>query len=195
MGRLASSADFEGPSGLYWEPGTEQGYRRYEFFARRADLILARHGAGGKVLVVGCGWGFLVDELLARGYDAWGLDGSAYAVAKAAEVLPAASAGRVLLADAMNRSQVAAVRAAAGLSGNQRFKLVVTEDVLPVLTDAEVAIAVAECRRVASNVLHIVTPLQPDTEQVAGLNWKTGAQWKTLAAPDAVCVTGTYEVL
>ena len=180
--RLASASDFESGA-LYGPPG----YRRYPFFAERADLILNLYGAGGKVLVVGCGWGFLVDELLTRGYDAWGLDGSSYAIAKAAEVLPAASAQRVLLADTTNRQQVVAVRAAAGVVGNQRFKLIVTEDVLPVLSDAEVAVAVAECRRVATNVLHIVTPGDPtDPSKLAGLNWKSIETWASLVAPDTL---------
>lgn len=197
--RLASSADFEA-GGLYGGNGWP-GYRRYPFFAQRAAVIHQRFPSG-KVLVVGCGWGYLVDELLNLGGDAWGVDASSYAINKG-KALSGVNAGttleglavgmrsdtgsRLVSADATNRQQLASARQTAGLSGSQRFEVVVTEDVLPVLSDAEVSVLVTEVRRLAVTVLHIVSPGDPsDPSKLAGLNWKSTSQWKQLAAPDLV---------
>lgn len=179
--RLATQADFE-QGGLY------TSYRRYPFFAERAAAVVAAYGSV-KTLVVGCGWGYLVDELLRLGVDAWGIDASLYAITKGkavAGMLPA-TLTRLSVADATNRTQLTAVRTTAGLVGSARFGLVVTEDMLPMLTDAEVTTAVTECRRIATNMLHIVTPgTATDASKLTALNWKSTAAWKALVAPDAV---------
>lgn len=188
--RLASKADFEGGA-LY------TNYRRFPMFGWRAAWLTARYGTAGKWLVAGCGWGYLVDELVALGVDAWGIDASSYAVSKAQEAgtLAPGVGNRVVLIDATNRSQLASLRSTAGLSGSQRFTVIVTEDILPVLTDSEASAVAAEARRVGTNICHVLTALRPDEDaaasiaagmRVSGLNWKTLAQWKTLAGVDTV---------
>jgi SAM-dependent methyltransferase len=64
-----------------------QGYDEYlavrENWVRTFDLRLraiARHQAPGRALDVGCGPGFFLDAARSRGYQAWGIDPSAYAV-------------------------------------------------------------------------------------------------------------------
>ncbi len=60
-------------------------YRRYEADVDSqvyGDLagVVSSFLAGGNVLDVGCGLGFLVRRLCERGYNAWGIDPSEYAI-------------------------------------------------------------------------------------------------------------------
>jgi len=64
-----------------------QGYDEYlavrENWLRTFDArlrVIARHQRAGRVLDVGCGPGFFLEAAQRRGYEAWGLDPSAYAV-------------------------------------------------------------------------------------------------------------------
>ncbi len=183
MALLADASRFEG--------GWYTTYQRYPFFAERAAWIHAQVPAG-KLLIAGCGPGYLVDELVKLGRDAWGIDAAPYCASRF--VLPA----RIMQADSLVRSQLAAVRSFAGLQGNARFAALVTDDLLACFTDAEVTIAVNESRRIATVVLHIVTCSKAN--DVPGsrnpeLNWKTHAQWAALAAPDLVYDAETGAVL
>lgn len=204
MSRLASATDFFAVYDTQGAkvPGTGvlyDDYRRFPFFAERAAFIASRWPTSvGKVCVFGCGFGYLVDELVQRGYDAWGVEMADYARNKAAEVLPFASASRVVLANMANRAALSAVRTAAGLTGNQRFGLAVSEDVLPVCTDeAEAQLGLAECRRIVSTTvgrfLHFITctnPQNPDDldARLPGLLWRSPAQWRAIIGPGDVIV-------
>lgn len=204
MSRLASAADFfatydgegnkvPGTGNLYDE------YRRFPFFAERADLIAARFQPSvGKVVVFGCGFGYLVDELVQRGYDAYGIEMSDYARAKATEVLPFASASRIILANMANRSALNSARSAAGLTGNQRFAVGISEDALPVATDeAEARLALDECRRIISTTpgrfVHWITCSDPSNpsdldNRYPGLLWRSEAEWRAIIGPSDIIV-------
>lgn len=170
--RLASAADFiDGP--MYSE------YRHFECHAERAELLTELYPVGS-VLVVGCAWGFVVQELLDRGWDAWGIDASEWAVSMAYVSIDAPA--RVLFGNATDPADMDAACARAGV---ERFDLAVTDDILPALTDAEIQRGVTQCRRVARNVLHCVTP-KPASETTLELNWKPIGVWRELLAPDLV---------
>lgn len=196
MARLASEADFF----AQWDadgnrvPGTGNlydNYRRYPFFAERADIIAARFPTSiGKLVIFGCGFGYLVDELFQRGYDAWGVDAADYARNQAAAVLPFESASRVILANMVTPAALNAVRAAAGLTGNQRFAVGISEDVLPVCTDqAEVRVGIESSHGIVSTtpgrMLHFITCTKPEQQgdmqsRLPGLLWLSRAQWRAL---------------
>lgn len=206
MSRLASQTDFFASYDAQGVkvPGTGVLYDSYTnvaasgLFAQRADLIAAQWPTSlGKVVILGCGFGYLVHELVVRGYDAWGVEAADYARNKAAEVLPFGSASRVVLANMANRSALATVRAAAGLTGNQRFAVGISEDVLPVCTDeAEATLALSECRRIISTTAgrfgHFITctdgmDAYQQNNSFPGLLWRTRAQWRAIIGAADIC--------
>lgn len=185
MARLATATDFFGGR-LYDE------YRRYPFFAQRADWILQKWPGvvGQKVAVVGCGPGaFLVEELVNRGVNCFGLDAYTKNANHGFVTLapaPAIAARCVLDADVTNNSDFNRFRSLAGLSGQQRFYLAVSEDVLPCLTTQEANLAVSGMQNRSDRNLHILTinksttGTDPERDTTLGLNWLSLGAWKAL---------------
>jgi len=179
------------------------GYADSPLFQGRVNELSRRFAPSGqKLLIVGCGFGYLVDKAVTLGYDAWGIDASAYAINRGKEVLPAI-ASRLIVADALVDAQVKAAATAAGIPGaNPRFELLVTEDLLTCLTDTEVTTALTVLRgRSRTNLLHIVTCIRPDwwpetteAERRArdlatrdpSMNWKTLTEWRAILTPPDV---------
>lgn len=186
MSLIATAADFE-QGGLYDPP-----YHRYPFFDARAATLHGRF-VSQKMLVAGCGYGYLVDDLVTAGFDAYGVDASAYAISKGQTLLPAISA-RLAVADALNGASLDTAGKAFGLKGQQRWPLLVTEDMLTCCSDAEIATALTNLRARATALGHIVTILDTAGEaRDARINWKTLADWKQLVAPD-VCLDSNGNV-
>lgn len=181
------------------------------WFQARVDELTGRFApAGQKVLVAGAGFGYLVDRLVTAGYDAWGCDASAH-------VLANATSARIVSGDVLSAASLDDVRDAAGLKGQQKFDLCVTEDLLTCFSDAEITTAVANLRDITqANLLHLVTCARPDwftdavvwdddlgqyvpgptaaEQDLAGrdpaFNWKTLAEWEAiLTPPDTVLDT------
>lgn len=184
------------------------GYTRYPFFADRAAWVSAQTPSPNKIGVAGCGWGFLVDELVNLEREAYGFDAASYATAKAGIAVSPQIAQRVVTANALTRSQMTSFRTTTvKMTGATLIPLVVTEDMLPCLTNAEVTTALAELRRISSKLCHIVTcarPAEPGstiilagdlTSRLSELNWKTHASWKTLVGADLVMDSETGAVL
>jgi hypothetical protein len=194
---LASRAKFE--------PATEaeregawytDGYHEYPFFAARIADLKGRYAPNGqKTLVVGAGWGYLVQLGREAGYDAWGCDASSYAVSRDV------TGGFMLQADALSDASIRTVLTAMGVTGaNPRCDLLVTEDLLSCLSDPEITQALTVLRaRCRTNLLHLVTCLRPDwwppelTEaerrardlaiRDSALTWKTLAEWEAILTP------------
>lgn len=207
MSRLASQNDFFASYDQNGEkvPGTGviyDNYTRFPYFAWRADWIASHFATSvGKIVVFGAGFGYLVDELVQRGFDAWGVEAADFARNKAAEVLPFASANRIVLANMANSAALNQVRSAAGLTGNQRFAVGISEDVLPVCTDdteARVGLETAHgiVSTAAGRFVHWITCTKPEfpndlASRYPGLLWKSRAQWRTLInTPVGMSYTG-----
>lgn len=162
MGLLASWEDFEN-GGLY------DRYRRYPFFATRADYLATRYA--GTFLIVGCGWGYLVDELLIRGIDAWGVDWSDYAIRTGRRELPHMQ-HRIIRGDARRHKDLQV--------GPGHFDVAVSEDMLTVMVSPGEMLRVHNSmKQVASSLVHIVSYEQPDKVGLGDerIRWHTMDWW------------------
>lgn len=183
MSTIATPERMSGDSPTRWY----DNYGRMPVHTFRAETVRGRFSnLSSKLLVAGCGAGYLVDELTQRGYtDVWGVDAAAWLITQGQLEMPQI-ATRLLVADCLSRPSLAAVRSAAGLSGNQRFAAVITDDLLPCMTsEAELQTLLTELRRVSSAMAHVVTCLHPwiqgDLESRipnTGIWWQTAADWK-----------------
>jgi hypothetical protein len=81
------------------------------------------------------------------------------------------------------------------IGGNPQ--IVVSEDVIGTLSDAEAIQFAADCQKWGGQqtVVHLVTTLDPDASQDPGYNWKTLADWKLLIPSDIFIDAVTGEVL
>lgn len=187
MSRYATATDFFG--GAMYDQ-----YTHSPIFAERADLVLSRWPGvvGQKAVVVGCGPGaYLVEELVNRGVNCFGLDGfqknSAHGFVTVAPA-PSIAARCILNCDATNNSDVSRItgRDYADLRGQAKFYLTISEDVLSCLTLQEASVAVGIMQARSDRVLHILTcnnsatGPDPERDTTMGLNWLTEAAWRSL---------------
>jgi hypothetical protein len=152
--RLACPEDFyNGPIYNY--------YRHHEGYAKRAQLF--KHFPE-PILVIGCGFGFLVKELFDLHKDAFGIDASLWAVEK--KVVE-----QVYCMSALNRLPAA--------------ETVVTEDLLPCLSDEEAKIVAKNCDESEAIVTHLVTE-----HGEADLNYHSLGFWTNLTGQLVVSLEG-----
>lgn len=157
--RLASYTDFQnGPI-----------YTHYplppEVYARRAGLF---RYFPEPILVVGCGFGGLIQALEDSGKLAWGIDASPYAIENRASK-------RVIFGNILD------------LSDWQmgQFETLFTEDLLPHLTDDEVLIAARNCQALSPIVIHMVTE-----QGEADLNYHSTGYWMKLTNQLTISLEG-----
>jgi SAM-dependent methyltransferase len=157
--RLASFSDFhDGP--IYTR------YRHHDGYRKRA--LLFRHFPE-PILVVGCGFGFLVQELIELGQQAWGIDASPYAIDN--RVTDHAQQADILDPSTWTLGD---------------FATVITEDLLPCLTDNETLTAARNCQLLAPIVVHLVT----EQGQAIELNFHSTAEWMRLTNQLTVSLEG-----
>lgn len=155
--RLASHEDFHG--GVYTE------YRHHEGHAKRARLF---RFFPEPILVVACGFGFLVEEFGRLGKAAWGIDASDYAIEN--RVSERARPGNILDLSDFTLGQ---------------FETLITEDLLPYLTDDEALIAARNCQALSPIVIHMVTE-----QGEADLNYHSAGYWMTLTNQLTISLEG-----
>lgn len=127
-------------------------YRWHDGYAKRARLLAP---LPDPILIVGCGFGFLVVELERLNKRAWGMDASDYCWDN-----------RIT----SNFTQHDILR------GPLRTAVtVVTEDLLPWLTDTEALACAENCSLISPLVLHLVT----ESGQ-ADYNYHSTGYWMTL---------------
>lgn len=154
--------------------------------------------AAGKVAVAGCGWGYLVRALTDSGRDAYGFDAELQAVTKAKTLHPAISL-KLVQASVLNATQMTNFRKTTmGIAGTTKGPLVVTDDLLAALTDAEVSTALTQLRANFTKVVHIVTCVEPASagsvtvkagdlaNRSADFVWRTPARVRQLVGTDVV---------
>jgi len=180
MSKIGTLADF----GLGAGPFTDNRmYTQYEptakYLVDRAANIRGRFATlSTTILVAGCGIGVLVKLFKDLGYtNVWGCDFSTELINYGKTLYPDI-ASRLLVANCLNNSgnalpSMTGVRRAAGLSGNNRFTLCITDDMLTCMSNAEVATCLTVLRATATTLFHVLWPIDPAaTTQDPSLNWK-----------------------
>lgn len=209
MAKIYTESDYFG--------GVDTRYTEYPYFSKRSKNINAQLGSykNSKILIAGCGWGFLV-RLLMRDYgftDVWGCDASEYAVKTAAPREIPGYENRILLGDITSSTSMSSVSSAAGLKGTKKFAYIITEDVLPCLTDNEITTALSVLRGKGDVLGHIITAIdsngvrQADGSvvyasgkggllQIADFNWKTPEEWRAIIGPtESIAYTHELEAI
>lgn len=158
--RLATYSDFYGDSYTH--------YYHHEGYAKRARLF---EKFPEPILVVGCGFGFLVEEFDNLGKLAWGIDASSYAVQQSTH--PRVRQFDILDLDGWTLGT---------------FPTVITEDLWPNLTDSEVLVAARNCEALSEQfVINMVT----ESGESRKLNYHSTGYWISLTGQITISLEGT----
>jgi hypothetical protein len=149
-------------------------------FAKRADWLVANGhlNPGEKTLVVGSGFGYLLDELHSRGFIAGGLEPGPYFALRPDEWSEWAKAHTLRLP----------VQECADYLENL-YDVVFTEDCLSMHDDDELDDFYTACERIARHKppIHLVTTREDGTAGDSALQWKPIDEWRS-TRPDHVFV-------
>lgn len=131
---------------------------------------------GRTCLIVGAAYGYGIEALMSQlgAGQVYGLEVSAYAVSQA----PASVAARMVVGDARDVNAIRAAKTVAGLRRNERFDLILSEDLLPCFTDTEAQTAAALWRQHATQVGHRLSTWP--SLAAAGYTFHTLAGWRQL---------------
>jgi len=152
-------------------PGGYGDYGRTAF-SRVPDLKRAAD-IRGPLLIVGCAYGFTVQELVASGINAYGLDVSRFAIHQAHHSVE----DRLVIGSVTER---ASYWTACQLACTPMFTYIVSENMLCCLTDEEAIKFQKYAEYFAVHVVHLVEE-RPALAQ--WYNYKTVAEWKELLKP------------
>jgi hypothetical protein len=142
-------------------------YRHHKGFAKRAQLLISYPEP---ILIIGCGFGYLIVELELLGKVAKGLEASDWAVQNRVR-------NSVKLGSALDVTKI---------SLQAPFASIVTEDLLPCLTDAEVLTLATNCASFTIPVLHLVTEQGAASE----LNYRPRGEWAELTGQQIMSLEG-----
>lgn len=179
----STRADFDATYRVPMPDGTVAGFERRAFYPQyeyRSRTLTGRLNAAkaASILIVGCGFGWVVEALTAAGFtNVWGTDVSAYI--QSAKAAQSGVPARVLPHDANTAAGRKAIQTD---TGNRTWLYIITEDVLPALTDSEatgLATALRGMLAPTGVLTHVLTPAGPGIAD-ARMNWKTVEQWRAL---------------
>jgi hypothetical protein len=157
-------------------------------FRQRAAWLAARFPNTARIGIAGAGCGLTGYYLYTEhGIDPFMCD-TQWAANIGAGIIPGGTS-RIRALDMTISNQANQFRQMAN-SGQARQWPVFTEDLLPAAdSEAEVATMLTNIRTTSQfPLVHLVTPLMPDTEQTSDMLWRTMAQWRTLVGPSDVLV-------
>ena len=166
--------------------GREFYFVNWDFGTRKDWMTGYGLDNNASILVVGCGFGFLIEELIAVGItDVYGIEpGSFYWDAAQDAEWDTAVKARVANDWIGSGTEVASLNAL-GVSGQARFNWVVDEDAATMHSDAELPAFIAGCEdRLQGNargrIVHLVTTVGPYGPGNQAVNWKSLAEWKAV---------------
>lgn len=177
--------------------GVHQGYVSYSgetfagsgVFDTRKDWLTG-YGLdnNASILVVGCAYGFLMEQLIDAGItDVWGIDPSPHIWEPAQAGEWRADVKPRVVNDWVGSGTEKASLNAAGVGGAARFTFIVDDDAASSHSDAELPVFIDGCEarlqgNARSRIVHIVTPARyPGYVGDSALNWKTIDEWKAVA--------------
>jgi hypothetical protein len=149
------------------------------------------------VLVIGCGFGYLLEYLIDAGIDdVWGIDPGSFYWDVTQDTEWRSDVKPKIVNDWVGSGTEKASLNAAGVGGAARFTFVVDEDAAPMHSDAELPVFIAGCEaRLQGNargrIIHLVTT---GTVGDSSVNWKSLADWKAVAPDHTWVDIGTGEV-
>jgi len=170
------------------------------FEKRAQDMVGGGFLNNASMLVVGCGFGFLIERLIAAGIDLtniWGIDPGPFYwdPARDSEWDPTIKP-RVANDWLGSGTEVASLQALPGITGQARFTFIIDEDAATMHSDAELPAFIAACEaRLQGNakgrIWHLVST---GTTGDTSVNWKSLADWKAVAPDHNWMDIGTGEV-
>lgn len=146
---------------------------------------------GQKIALIGAGFGWIAEDWIAAGLSVVATDTSSWIQANKG----ANATVTILNEGGLTNTSRKNILSALGLNQNSKFDVVITEDVLPILSDAECQTLGSALRQFAVKLVHWLSILQPGAEQDARLNWKTLEDWKALMGSDTAVQRGSSRVL
>jgi SAM-dependent methyltransferase len=169
------------------------------FEARWANLV-STFGilTTDRVLIAGCAYGFLIEVANDAGYNlVWGIDSSSHIASNRA----IESRGDVLFVEDDIRGGGRVRAALRSLTGDDIFDWIISEDVVPGYTVAELpplldaAEAVLAPGKPDSNIVHLITILVPGKSGDSSQTWLTLAEWNAVRPAHSWVDIRTFEVL
>lgn len=175
---------------------------RTEFETRKDWLTGYGLDNNAQVLVVGSGFGYLMEKLIDAGIaDVWGIEpGSWFWDAANDGEWAAGMKARTANDWIGSGTEQASLDALPGVPNNERFNWILDEDAAPMHSDAELPAFISGLEgrlqgNAKSRIVHLVTPTPAPGPGDSAVNWKTMAEWKAVA-PDHTWVniqTGVVE--
>lgn len=166
----------------YTHGGDIGGYDNYSensFPVEENSSLLAKASTlgagivGKKVLVCGCAYGFTVKYLVGVGVNAFGMDISSYAISQA----PTEISNRVIVGDVRLAADFARVKSLAKITSNKKFDMIIDEDMMCCLNDADAVIYCNLMRQYGTWVIHLI---DVNPHLATWYNYHTLAEWKSL---------------